>query len=100
MNSLEDLNLWIDFPNSADLSGVIHGISFDTTVYRDTKTQLKTYVPYFELIKSGDIITRIDWRFVDPSDTSKAITDANISNVNINLYSSYNENAYLHNEEL
>ena len=83
---LENLNLWVDFPNSSDLSGVIHGISIDKTTYRDKDEQLKTYVPYFELIRSGDIISRIDWRFVNPSNQSKAVEPENVPNVYIDMY--------------
>ena len=42
--------------------------------YRTTQEQLASYVPYIEFIRSGSQVTGVRWRVVNPSDTSKAVS--------------------------
>ena len=42
--------------------------------YRTTQEQLASYVPYVEFIRSGSQVTGVRWRVVNPSDTSKAVS--------------------------
>ena len=42
--------------------------------YRSTKEQLESCVLYFEFIRSGENVTGINWRVVNPSDVTKPVS--------------------------
>ena len=66
---LNGVNVSWNFPDNPSYNG-------QGTIpnYRTTQEQLASYVPYIEFIRSGSQVTGVRWRVVNPSDTSKAVS--------------------------
>ena len=62
--------------------------------YRTTQEQLASYVPYVEFIRSGSQVTGIVWRVVNPSDTSKAVSQNFGMSLNVGIRDKYGDSIY------
>lgn len=70
-----------EFPAMPELDGKATVPNF-----RSTAEQLKNYVPYVELVRSGGNVTGVKYRVVHPSDTSKALALPTASLVQVRVY--------------
>ena len=68
-NGLNGINANWSVPDMPSLSGQA---TFPN--YRTTQEQLDSFVPYIEFIRSGSKVTGLNWRVVNPSDTSKPVS--------------------------
>ena len=70
-----------EFPAMPELDGKATVPNF-----RSTAQQLKTYVPYVELVRSGGNVTGVKFRVVHPSAPSKALSLSNGSDLRVNFF--------------
>ncbi len=67
-NGLNGVTMSWNFPDDPSING-----SFTMPNYLTTQEQLNSGVLYFEFIRSGDVVTGIDWRVVKASDTATPV---------------------------
>lgn len=67
-SGLNGVTMSWQFPDDPSING-----TFTMPNYLTTQEQLNSGVLYFELIRSGDVVTGVNWRVVKASDTSTAV---------------------------
>ncbi len=78
-NGLNGISASWNFPDKPSYNG--QGV---VPNYKTTREQLNTFVPYVEYIRSGSSVTGIKWRVVNPSDTSKPLSQDFGMSFNVN----------------
>ena len=68
-NGLNGVTASWSFPDRPSMNG-----QTVITEHRTVEEQLNSFVPYFEYILDGSKVTGISWRVVNPSDTSKPVS--------------------------
>ena len=67
-NGLNGVNMSWNFPDDPSMNG-----TFTMPNYMTTQEQLDSCVLYFEFVRSGDVVTGINWRVVGASDTATPV---------------------------
>ena len=65
---LNGVNVSWSFPDKPDYSG-----TGTVPHYRTTQSQLESYVPYVEYVRSGSQVSGLRWRIVSPDNTAEAV---------------------------
>ena len=89
-NGLNGVSASWNFPDKPSFNG--RGV---VPNYKTTREQLNTFVPYVEYIRSGSSVTGIKWRVVNPSDTSKPLSQDVGMTFSVNhVYDAYRNSLY------